>query len=648
MEAVLRLAAADPARFGEGDERFADRFVLSSMAHGFAAPQLEAAAVIGYPHVGALKNMEALDKAISKDRKQEEQPGALAWTVHGGDLPQVWPCRADPINVVMRQGKGRMTIDKSMRLSEFVSYNEAVDLSEYDPVELVRVEQLCRAAAIQRTAGAGVRVWKFDLDAYFRRTGKQRLDWWASAYVLPDGYGFDKRVQFGQREAPVLTSRESNFIIWVVRRELHAFDRAHPSVVPSVRAWQLLRSLQGGVVEERPGCLWAALGFTMIYVDDAGGSSIDDLLYTRAGLPVFGVWDPTALQFHFCDAGAIGAVHLRRPDAHYAIALLAVSWLGHVVAPGKGEAPGGALDLLGVHIDLLADQRRLTQLKCDTYGAAVREALVAPLVQNGGRRVQYGEFNSLVHRLLHASATVVLGRQHVHHCMQALRARNRMEQAVVLLYEPQLKELRWWLEQFADPARHCLPLASRLVFPFADLEHTLASYSDAARELGDPATSGFGAWAVLGNVMYYISGLWEPWELELYSINVLELAAENMGTFTFLEKAVALGRAVTHVVDFVDNTAAEYSADRGRPSQADMRALVQRRFDALDAARVFSAVERITSLDNEWADALSRGEQRTEDVLRMARAAGLSTEQLHPEPRWRDLSCLPRAVAADH
>ena len=136
--------------------------------------------------------------------------------------------RADPINVVWRHGKPRVTIDKSMQLSDsLTAYNDAVRLDTFDPVEMVRVHQLCRAVAIFLTAGVGARVWSFDLEAYFRKIGKQRADWWKSGYMLPDGAGFDKRVQFGQKEAPVLTSRQSNFLVWAIRRELHAFDEAH-------------------------------------------------------------------------------------------------------------------------------------------------------------------------------------------------------------------------------------------------------------------------------------------------------------------------------------------------------------------------------------------------------------------------------------
>ena len=76
-----------------------------------------------------------------------------------------------------------------------------------------------------------------------------------------------------------------------------------------------------------------------------------------------------------------------------------------------------------------------------------------------------------------------------------------------------------------------------------------------------------------------------------------------------------------------------------------MQELVRRRFDALDALGVFSAVERITSVDNEWADALSRGEERRQDVLRMVLALGLTPHRLTPAPAWRDLRGLPRLDA---
>ena len=229
--------------------------------------------------------------------------------------------------------------------------------------------------------------------------------------------------------------------------------------------------------------------------------------------------------------------------------------------------------------------------------------------------------------------------------MAARRAVNRLQGKFVLLHAPQVDELRWWLAQLDDPTQHCLPMASRVTFPDADATGVIVSYSDAARELASPLLSGYGAWTVLRGTFYYVSGLWTPAELAGYSINVLELAAENMGTFAFIAQARELGMVVSHSLDFVDNTAAEYSADRGSAHVPGMQELVRRRFDALDELGLYSAVERITSSDNEWADALSRGEERMLDVLRMARALGWATKRLYPHGSWRDLSELPRLDA---
>ena len=100
---------------------------------------------------------------------------------------------------------------------------------------------------------------------------------------------------------------------------------------------------------------------------------------------------------------------------------------------------------------------------------------------------------------------------------------------------------------------------------------------------------------------------------------------------------------MSHSLDFVDNTAAEFSADRGSGRAPGMRELVRRRFDELDSLGVYSAVRRITSADNDWADALSRGEDRVQDVLRMARALGWSPRRLSPDHSWRSLPSVSRS-----
>ena len=53
---------------------------------------------------------------------------------------QMWPMRADPMNIVMRNGKGRMTTDKTMMLALGIApYNDCVDLEAQPSIEYVTV-----------------------------------------------------------------------------------------------------------------------------------------------------------------------------------------------------------------------------------------------------------------------------------------------------------------------------------------------------------------------------------------------------------------------------------------------------------------------------------------------------------------------------
>ena len=213
--------------------------------------------------------------------------------------------------------------------------------------------------------------------------------------------------------------------------------------------------------------------------------------------------------------------------------------------------------------------------------------------------------------------------------MQARKAANHLAGSYAILHEPQVAELRWWLLQLAEPER-LLAAGEPRRLP------RRREHRPRVRLLGRRARDRVAAlerlWRVDGHrrrplsVLYWLGGLWEEWELSAFSINVLELAAENMGTFAFVAQARALGLDLAHSLDLFDNTAAEYPADRGTPRAPGMQELVRRRFAALDELKIYSSVERITSIDNEWADALSRGEERVQDVLRMAWALGLKYE----------------------
>lgn len=96
----------------------------------------------------------------------------------------------------------------------------------------------------------------------------------------------------------------------------------------------------------------------------------------------------------------------------------------------------------------------------------------------------------------------------------------------------------------------------------------------------------------------------------------------NMGLFMFTRLAVHLGMSISESCEFTDNTAAEHSANNGTGHTERMAYLIRERFDYLVSKDIASAVVRITSIDNDLADGLSRGGVFLSDALRLAAASG--------------------------
>ena len=61
---------------------FPDAEIISFMAHGYPGPELDLCAILGPPHVGALKEPAAFDKCAKKDRDR-------GWVHHGLALPPI-------------------------------------------------------------------------------------------------------------------------------------------------------------------------------------------------------------------------------------------------------------------------------------------------------------------------------------------------------------------------------------------------------------------------------------------------------------------------------------------------------------------------------------------------------------------------------
>jgi hypothetical protein len=152
-------------------------------------------------------------------------------------------------------------------------------------------------------------------------------------------------------------------------------------------------------------------------------------------------------------------------------------------------------------------------------------------------------------------------------------------------------------------------------------------YSDASREPDCPASeSGYGAWAVIEGVFVYSHGRWTTHEIEHYSINVLETKAKDMFGVVSISYARSIGLDATHTLAFTDNTTAESIAERGRTQVEALHTLNARRQQYLVAFGVHEATERVSSIDNDIADHLSRG--RISDAIRFPTALGLKSHRL--------------------
>jgi len=131
-------------------------------------------------------------------------------------------------------------------------------------------------------------------------------------------------------------------------------------------------------------------------------------------------------------------------------------------------------------------------------------------------------------------------------------------------------------------------------------------------------------------------------EVRCLSINVLEAHTLDMLTGTMLDLAARRHKSgcadcavpVTHVSEFTDNTATEHSSERGKPEEWRMHAIVQRRYEEHQARGVFTHTDRVTSVDNDVADGLSRGGSGCADALRMMASLGLDLCRVQVEP-WR-------------
>ena len=111
-----------------------------------------------------------------------------------------------------------------------------------------------------------------------------------SGRVLASGYHYDRRPNFGERDAPDHTCAESDGLCWFCRHELLRLDGEYPSRVQSINLWlkhrRTLRE-QDTSDDGMSSFIWDVMFLLMMYVDDAGLQSWTEPLFDHHGEQIF-------------------------------------------------------------------------------------------------------------------------------------------------------------------------------------------------------------------------------------------------------------------------------------------------------------------------------------------------------------------------
>ena len=629
------------SRYGEV---YPDQQGIGYLVHGFEAHSIAPRKSQWCPpHLGAFKDPAALRKCVQKDRDAGYvMPGFTQY-------PPFSHARALPCNVVWRKGKPRMTIDPGFQPFVSLLPPNTVDNDFLPGCVFTRITSLCRAGAIFLVVfRVPADTWGGDGSSYYRVHGAQRKDMPLYTLMLYDGVQVDLRPNFGATLLPQnIGMRGSGFLVWCIKRELKAFDLAHPPSIPSIlhglEQRRAVRATEAPELTDETDFLYAVLFYVAMMIDDIGAVSVSDPIHEDGELVI---WTPE---------GCARARPKRRSDFHYEIAVFTVMpRLGYPVAADKSQPPwifGQKMVQLGAQVEMSARRRSVDPARREAYANECDLALAQSESQN------YDQANSLYHKLLNASESTQGGRQHLFHVGRCLRAKFRLRRNAVRWSPAAVEELKWHAAQLRLPEPDGLPLASRRSIPEASDDGVGCFYGDSSRENPEgarrvvekygrdtdqptPSHSGWGGWTVIGDVFYYTFGTWSAWEVAELIIAVTEFATQDILLFTF---ARFFGRDFTHFIEYTDNEASEGASHALLSRSVVIQELVRRRQRFLQKRRIFTQPRRITSKANRWADMLSRGD--VEAVLQEVRAKGLKIVFVTPDPEARDLTVLRGPLA---
>ena len=585
---------------------YPDRAIIDECLRGFCDDStVEIGSLLCAPHSGALAFFDQAEAKIAKSVLK-------GWAEDHERLP-MWPIRCCPYSVVDESAKAlapkfRLTNDLSWPKPGVLlephglaspSLNDAMDRSAWPPVALPRLAQMSSAMMVLKASGAPVLAWKVDAEAFYRKIGRRPDQVWRQAMVTPSGnWQIDWRGQFGDASVAVKALRHSDHMASVVKQRLRQFDATYPSRDPIVLAWQRERSRLARELGVSPEELepfhderWAVLHMYGQFVDDGGGASIDDPLFDELGCPLLG---PDGEQ-------------LSRARQHLELVEDVFEAFGHLSSQEK-RMFGSRIELLGVDLDLVEGRMRLAAGKRERYAALCRESAACQVMH-------LSEFRELLGKLTFASIVYPKGRQWVAPCWRSfkLSLRSPGSQKIFITRHVRVALLRW-ASELEDSDHVGVPMACREWVPLYGAPGVGVIYADASGE------EGWAAWTFVSGVVYMVSGVWGPLDLDLI-IADKELIASTIGLFV-------LGEAhhFQYVWEFTDNTVALSAIRSLTPSTPLSQRLCAARVVWCSDRSVFVMAERITSANNEWADIGSRPVTRGGPAAVATAAAALGFE----------------------
>jgi hypothetical protein len=607
---------------------YPDRQLRGFISHG--NPEVGACSPVSFfaaPHASAYAHVAPWLRQVGAERD-------AGWAVAGFERSYglaTWPQRCQPTSMVERHGKWRLCHDMSWPPLEDplgVDSPNAADAYVLVLVFLV-VSQVCLVVAIYVAAGLPAQVAYFDLSKAYKRTAQQRATRWRRTFWSDQRSQTLDRVCFGQTDGPEVFSRQSSLMVFIMRRELAYADRCYPSRDDRVLAFIQARRTHvpsGEGCQLRGGTPSDSLAWVGAMIDDFALVAVDDLLFRADGTAVFGPEN--------------GGRQRTRSWLAFEVCSSVVARFGHLLEPGdlsKYHRPDSGMLYLGNHIDVVSEEMSFDSDGPECKRVRYVRTLRSTLASDG---VSPAELTSLAFKMLVVCECDPFSRQWLSPIFRALR--HQRTARIVFAQEPHVRvALQRFCDRLESSERLAVPLAARHSFPFADSEHLLVAMADASGpprpgEVPD-GVPGYGAWCVRHRVLYIVDGLWEPEELDVLSISVLEYVISFWATAIFADVAPR----VTHLLEFSDNSGTEWSMRRETPSARLMQIVAARRSQFLRQRGLFSRVCRVASADNSWADCLSR--QKRERVLREAAALGLRVVALPVPPSLRDTHWLTRA-----